>query len=293
MHPIAPGAEEYVYLEPHPFLFQFPEGTPLIDGIRFYGLAYLIGFVIAWFLLRYLYRAGVSPLDDNKRSDFLLYLIVGVMAGGRLGYMLLYNFGDLMSDPLSVFRVWEGGMASHGGFVGVMLGALIFAKQQRVSFLRLTDLCVLVATPGIFLGRIANFLNGELWGDPSWVPWAIVFSESTPSYLNNLGGYFLVPRHPSQLYAAGLEGCVVGVWLWWRFFSRLKLLRAGELKGLLASEFLIVYGLCRILGEQFRAPDASLIELMSVELRRGTFYSLLMLGLGIALRISVKRQKAT
>ncbi|MGB0371019.1 MAG: prolipoprotein diacylglyceryl transferase [Opitutales bacterium] len=276
--PIAPDAEGFYVHQLSEILIKFPDGFP-VDGIRYYGLSYLLGFLIAWLLLKVLYKQGVSPLNAEQRADLSLYIIIGVMAGGRLGYMLLYDFGALLENPLSLFQVWKGGMASHGGFIGVVIAMAIYSKRTQIPFLKLTDLCVLICTPGIVLGRIANFINGELWGHPSRVKWAVVFPESTGVYLPEYSGTFLVPRHPSQLYQAGLEGLAVGVFLWWRL-SRLRgALSTGRLTGLLGAEFLMAYGAMRIVGERFRVPDDGVTLIFGV-LSRGTFYSILMLVIG-------------
>ena len=276
--PIAPNATDFPIHQLSEFLIPFPEGLPL-DGIRYYGLSYLMGFLMAWLLLKLLYKQGISPLDDEARADLSFYMILGVMVGGRLGYMLLYNFGSLVNDPLSLFKVWEGGMASHGGFLGVVIAMAIFAKQKGVSFLKLADLCALICTPGIILGRIANFINGELWGNPSRVPWARIFPESQPVYIQELQGYFLIPRHPSQLYQAGLEGLGVGIYLWVRLGMLKDSLKNGKGVGLIGSEFLIAYGIMRIIGEIFRTPDAAKILFLS----RGSFYSIIMIVIGVVL----------
>ena len=276
--PIAPNAADFPIHQLSEFLIPFPEGLPL-DGIRYYGLSYLMGFLMAWLLLKLLYKQGISPLDDEARADLSFYMILGVMVGGRLGYMLLYNFGSLVNDPLSLFKVWEGGMASHGGFLGVVIAMAIFAKQKGVSFLKLTDLCALICAPGIILGRIANFINGELWGNPSRVPWARIFPESQPVYIQELQGYFLIPRHPSQLYQAGLEGLGVGIYLWVRLGMLKDSLKNGKGVGLIGSEFLIAYGIMRIIGEIFRTPDAAKILFLS----RGSFYSIIMIVIGVVL----------
>lgn len=288
MTPIAPDAEGYTVHDLSPFLVQFPEGF-FVDGIRFYGLAYLLGFVIAWLLLKALYKANLSPLDADKRADLSLYIIIGVMLGGRLGYMLLYDFGALIEDPLSLIRVWQGGMASHGGMIGVVVAVALYAQRTRIPFLQLADLCALICTPGLILGRIANYINGELWGHPSRMPWAVIFPESPGVYLAEYSGTYLVPRHPSQLYQAGLEGLLVGAFMWLRLSMLKDALRSGRLYGLLGAEFLIAYGAMRVLGEIFRVPDAGVSLIFGV-LSRGTFYSIIMVGVGIVVRQWVHRR---
>ncbi len=232
-------------------------------GIRYYGLAYVLGFLSAgWLLVRYA-RAGRSQLPAAQVGDLMVAIVFGVMLGGRLGSFLLYHPEQIRHDPLSFFRVWEGGMASHGGFIGVGVALLWFARAQKISFFHLSDLIASTAAAGLFFGRIANFINGELWGNPSRVPWAVIFPNSPEP---------LVPRHPSQLYEALLEGGVMFVFMQWRFWrSDIGRTQPGRLAG----EFWILYALVRAIGEVFREPDASLL----LGLSRGTFYSIfLVLG---------------
>ena len=149
-----------------PFLVRFPEGWPL-DGIRFYGVAYLLGFAAGIGLLVLYRRKNRSPLRRGAEWDLLTYLLVGVIAGGRIGYVVLYDWPAFAANPLVLFEIWKGGMASHGGMAGVVAAAWLFARRHGVSFLRLGDLLATVAPVGLFFGRIANFVNGELWGRPS------------------------------------------------------------------------------------------------------------------------------
>ena len=154
-----------------PFLFRLNENF----GLRYYGLSYLLGFLAAGWLLRRYYRAGRSPLDGNAIIDLLTLIIVGVIVGGRCGYFVFYQTELLFSDPLALFRVWEGGMSSHGGMLGVALVAAWFTRRRPYRFLSIADLIVTVAPLGLCFGRIANFINGELWGKPTRVPWAVIF----------------------------------------------------------------------------------------------------------------------
>ena len=157
-----------------PFAVRFPEGF-FLAGVRWYGLAYLAGFVIALLLFNLYSAKGRSPLTKDDNSTLITYLLFGVILGGRLGYMLFYDFPNFVENPLIAFQIWKGGMASHGGFIGVLLSILIYARSRKVSFWTLSDIVVSVATPGIFLGRIANFINGELWGKIAYLPWAMKF----------------------------------------------------------------------------------------------------------------------
>jgi len=260
-----PGSPSLAYWvhTPHPFLIRFSENF----GIRFYGLAYLAGFIAAGWLLHLYFKAGRSKLDSSAIFDLMTYLVGGVVIGGRLGYFILYQPGAFFHDPLVLFRVWEGGMASHGGFIGVTIAMWLFSRRRNTGLLSVADLVVTVTPLGLFFGRVANFMNGELWGKPATVPWAIIFSRTG-------GGD--VPRHPSQLYEALLEGLLLFLFLQWRFW---KSDCAKKQPGRLAGEFLVGYAVVRVLGEAFREPDAGLILGMS----RGTFYSLFIFVCGAAL----------
>jgi phosphatidylglycerol:prolipoprotein diacylglycerol transferase len=244
-------------------------------GIRYYGLAYATGFLIAAWLLHRYAKAGRSLLPSAKIGDFMAAAVLGVLVGGRLGSYILYDgWRSFASDPLAVLRFWESGMASHGGMIGVVLTTAWFARSQGIPFVHLADLVASTAPAGIFLGRIANFINGELWGKPSDVPWAVIFPRSPP-----VGDPAeLVPRHPSQLYEAGLEGAFLFAYMQWRFW-RSDVVR--ERPGRLAGEFLIVYACVRILGERFREPDAEISLILGMS--RGTFYSLFMIAFGLLL----------
>lgn len=247
----------------NPFLLRFNENF----GIRYYGLAYLAGFLAAGLLLRQYHRTGRSPLDTNGIFDLMTVLIAGVIIGGRLGYFLLYQPESFLHDPLILVRVWEGGMASHGGFAGVVVALWWFTRRRKPGLLPTADLIVTVAPLGLFFGRMANFINGELWGKVASVPWAVIFK--------NTGGGNL-PRHPSQLYEAGLEGLLLLAFMQWRFW------RSGAARrqpGRISGEFLIAYALLRAFGELFREPDAGLI----LGLSRGTFYSIFLIFAGAAL----------
>ena len=252
-----------------PYLFRFPEGFPL-EGLRFYGVAYLLGFAAAVALFVLYRKKGRSPLRPGEELDLITYLLVGVVAGGRLGYVLLYDFPAFLQDPLILFAVWKGGMASHGGMIGVIVAAWIFAKRRRIRFLALTDLCATATPVGLFFGRLANFVNGELWGRPTEVFWAVLFPLSPPDPLTGE----IVPRHPSQLYQAFGEGIVLFAWLQWRFWRNPRL-TAGQL----SAEFLLGYGVIRFFTEFVREPDAPLI----LGLSRGQFYSLPLIACGLGL----------
>jgi phosphatidylglycerol---prolipoprotein diacylglyceryl transferase len=245
-----------------PFVVRFNDTI----GIRWYGLAYVLGFFGAAWLLQQYARAGRSQLAEDKVWDVIFALVIGVMVGGRLGEFLLYQPELLIRQPLSFFRVWEGGMASHGGFVGVALALVWCARSQKISFLHLGDLIASTTALGLMLGRIANFINGELWGKPSAVSWAVIFPLTGD----------MLPRHPSQIYQAALEGALLFAYAQWRFW-RSNVVR--DHPGQLAGEFLIGYALLRAVGEIFREPDGLVFGVIS----RGTFYSVFLLLGGVLL----------
>ncbi len=252
-------------------------------GIRYYGLAYAAGFVAAAWLLGAYAKAGRSLLPRSRIADFMVAAMVGVVLGGRIGSYLLYDgWRTFGSDPLAIVRVWDGGMSFHGGLAGVVLAVSWFAHREKIPLLHLWDLVASTAPCGLLFGRVANFVNGELWGRPADVPWAVIFprsaEEGTPLHL-------IVPRHPSQLYEAAMEGLLLLGYLQWRLW-RSDALRTRP--GALAGEFLIGYACLRIAGEAFREPDASLI----LGLSRGTFYSLFMIMFGVFLRLRRSRPLA-
>lgn len=254
-----------------PFLIRFGENF----GIRYYGLAYLLGFVAAGVLLARYHRAGRTPLNLDAATDVVVAIIAGVILGGRLGYFIFYKPDLLLHDPLALLRLWEGGMASHGAFIGVALALWLFARGRKVSFLHLGDLVVTTAPVGVFLGRVANFINGELWGKHAEVPWAVIFMHT---------GGGTAPRHPSQLYEAATEGLLLFAFAQWRFWKTDVVLRQP---GRLAGEFLIGYAFVRMFCEVFREPDAALILGVS----RGTFYSFFLIAAGLTL-IGLARRSA-
>ena len=245
-----------------PFLWEFPgkfaDWGP--GGIRWYGVSYLLGFASAYFLLLQYFKCKRSPYDHEQIMNLMTFQVIGVLIGGRIGYLLFYQGEKFLSDPLSIFRVWEGGMASHGGFIGVFVATLWYAKRSSQSIRPIGDLIVTVVPPGLFFGRIANFINGELWGRITQVDWAVLFPKA-PDFALGMG------RHPSQIYAAVLEGLLPFCLIQWRFW---KTSITAKYPGQLAGEFLILYSIARIFNEFYREPDASLLMGMS----RGQFYSL-------------------
>lgn len=266
-----------------PFLIRFPEGF-FIDGIRWYGLAYLAGFLVGAWLLSLYYKKGRSPLNPESQTNFLLALIAGVILGGRLGYMLFYATDRLLENPLSIFQVWNGGMASHGGMIGVLLAIWIYSRRTRNRFSRLCDIVVTLAPPGLLFGRLANFINGELWGKETDVPWAVIFKFKTFVFNGTEHVLYLLPRHPSQLYEAATEGLLLLVWTQLRFWKK-KPLPPGQLAG----EVAILYALVRIFCEIFREPDAGVSFICGMA--RGQFFSVVLLAIGIVFIIFSRLQK--
>ncbi len=260
-----------------PFAIQFTESF----GIRWYGLAYMFGFLIGALLLHLYWRRGLSPLDPDQQSTAIVALVLGVLLGGRIGFYLFYAAPFLLRDPLALLRIWEGGMSSHGGFIGVALAVVWLSRRLGISVRRLGDLLVTLAPPGILLGRLANFINGELWGRVSEVPWAVIFPQSVPP---GTPLAMIPPRHPSQLYEAVLEGLIPLVWLQWRLWRT----GARHRPGMLTGEFFIIYAIGRIVAEAFREPDAPLI----LGLTRGMFYSLFVALAGAALIYYARRAPA-
>jgi len=215
--------------------------------LRWYALAYIGGFVAAWAYMRFIVTRDAFWGKDQRRpsplqvDDLIVYVAFGVILGGRLGHVLIYDFRHFLHHPLDVLMLWKGGMAFHGGFIGAAVGMALFARAENLPLLTAGDICAISAPIGLFLGRIANFIKPELWGRPTDVPWAMVFPDPTAGD---------APRHPSQLYEAGLEGLALGIILW-------IALRAGALKrpGLATGIFCVGYALARSFCEFFREPD--------------------------------------
>jgi len=238
-----------------------------------------MGFVCAYLLLKFYYKKKRSPYDSEQIMNLMTFQILGVLLGGRIGYSILYQWNSLIEDPLTVFRVWEGGMASHGGFIGVAIATIWYAKQSKQEIMPISDLIVTVVSPGLFFGRIANFINGELWGEITTLKWGVLFPQAPDFALG-------IARHPSQIYAAILEGLLTFIYIQWRFW-RCNITNRNP--GMLSGEFLVVYSLARITNEIFREPDASLI----LGLSRGQFYSIFLLIGGVFLILKSSKGKLT
>jgi|TARA_B100000925_G_C21966486_1_gene455814 phosphatidylglycerol:prolipoprotein diacylglycerol transferase len=252
-----------------PFLWKFPGELANWGpgGIRWYGISYLLGFISAYFLLKLYFKHNRSPYDQEQIMNLVTFQVIGVLVGGRIGYLLLYQGEKFLNDPLTIFRVWEGGMASHGGFIGVFVATLWYAKKSSQSIKPIGDLIVSVVPPGLFFGRLANFINGELWGKVTLVEWGVIFPKAPDFALG-------MARHPSQIYAALSEGLIPFIYIQWRFWRSSII---NKYPGQLAGEFLILYSVARIFNELFREPDATLLYGIS----RGQFYSIFLLIGGI------------
>jgi phosphatidylglycerol:prolipoprotein diacylglycerol transferase len=249
-------------------------------ALRWYGISYLMGFIASILLLRHWSKRGEFEVPEKEVSNFIVLLaFFGVFLGGRLGYVAFYGFDSFLADPLYVFRVWDGGMSSHGGFIGVVLFMIWYARKNSHSFLNLADNMAATASLGFAFGRLANFVNGELWGRVTDVKWAVVFPQEAglhygqydlPTIQQMVADGILHPRHPSQLYQAAVEGFLV--------FGIMLLLRHtpwGKRRGVLGTSYLILYALARIAMEFFREPDNNAFFFGSIT--KGQFYSALMI----------------
>ena len=256
----------------------YPEIDPVLIwigpfAIRWYALAYAVGLFIGWRYVLELNRRRVKLMEDRGVDDFLLWMTLGVVLGGRFGYVVFYKPGYYLQNPLDALQVWQGGMSFHGGLLGVAVALWLFAARRGIEKLRLADLVMPAIPIGLFFGRLANFINGELFGHATDVAWGMVFPRGGPE-----------PRHPSQLYEAALEGLVLFAvlsWLAWRG-------RLFERPGLATGVFLIGYSLARGVVELVREPDAHLGTLVA-GLTMGQLLSLPMLIAGICLAIHAWR----
>ncbi|MBF0158292.1 MAG: prolipoprotein diacylglyceryl transferase [Magnetococcales bacterium] len=226
-------------------MIAYPSLDPIIIqigplAVRWYGLMYLLSFLLGWVLLRRRARRWMPALSVDDLSDLLLWIVLGVIVGGRLGYVLFYNSSYYWSHPQAMLHLWEGGMSFHGGLIGVLLTGWWFARRHKIHFLALADLVIPIVPLGLFFGRIGNFINGELWGRATDLPWGMIFPGAGDQ-----------PRHPSQLYEAVLEGVVLFVLLWWSG-------RRPRPRGWLLGLFLMGYALSRFLVEFVREPDSHL-----------------------------------
>ena len=270
-----------------PLLIKFPAFDPIAISlgpiaIRWYALAYIGGIVFGWIYARMLVKSeklwgGPAAMTLPQLDDFILWVTVGIILGGRTGYVLFYNLPLFAEHPAQIFELWNGGMSFHGGFMGCVIAVMWFARSNHIPILSLGDITTAVGPIGLFLGRIANFINGELWGraaDPD-LPWAMIFPTGGP-----------LPRHPSQLYEAGMEGILL-------FTILAVMIRLGALKrpGLVLGSFIALYAIARITGEHFREPDEQLGFLLGGHFTMGMLLSFPMVIAGIILIVKAWRHK--
>ncbi len=270
-----------------PLLIAFPTFDPVAIAIgpiviRWYALAYIGGIVLGWIYARALVKSeklwgGPAAITLAQLDDFILWVTVGIIVGGRTGYVLFYNLPFFIEHPAEILELWKGGMSFHGGFMGCVIAVMWFARKNGISILSLGDITTAVGPIGVFLGRIANFINSELWGRPADpdLPWAMIFPNGGP-----------LPRHPSQLYEAGLEGILL-------FTVLAVMIRLGALKrpGLILGSFIALYGLARIAGEHFREPDPQLGFLWG-GLTMGMLLSVPMVIAGAIIIVAAWRRKS-
>jgi phosphatidylglycerol:prolipoprotein diacylglycerol transferase len=259
----------------------FPQFDPVIVqlgpiAIRWYALAYIAGLLIGWRLARRLVQLPPAVATPLQVDDFLTWAVLGVVLGGRLGYVLFYQPSAYLAHPLQILAVWEGGMSFHGGMLGVAIAVTVFCRQQDISLWGFADRIAVVAPIGLGLGRVANFINGELWGRPApdWLPWAMIFPRAG-----------IEPRHPSQIYQALMEGLCLFILMF--VLSRREPVRAKY--GFLTGVFLCGYAVARITGEFFREPDAFL-GFLAFGATMGQLLSIPMLLAGIWLIATARRE---
>ncbi|MCK5726239.1 MAG: prolipoprotein diacylglyceryl transferase [Thiotrichaceae bacterium] len=246
--------------------------------IRWYGLMYIVGFVGFLVLGKWRAKQPKSPVTPEQVDDLMFLGALGVILGGRIGYIFLYSFDKFVENPLILFKVYEGGMSFHGGLIGVLMASFYLAKKYKIQFLQMGDFIAPLVPIGLAAGRLANFINQELWGKPTDVPWGVVFPASIQDGV-------LTPRHPSQLYEMFLEGFLLFIILW--FYSRVPR-PIGRISGL----FLLFYGLFRAFVEFFRLPDSNIGYIAFGWLTKGQLYSLPMILIGLGLILYSCRKKA-
>ncbi|MFL6731422.1 MAG: prolipoprotein diacylglyceryl transferase [Sphingomicrobium sp.] len=251
--------------------------------LRWYSLAYLAGIFIGyWYLLKLLKQPG-APFARRHADDLVFYAALGIILGGRLGYVLFYNLGEYLRHPIEIVKLWDGGMSFHGGVVGTSLGIFYFAWKQKLNWLRIHDYVACCVPFGLFFGRLANFINQELWGAPTTVPWAVRFMEVTP-----LGYQLGPPRHPSQLYEAVLEGLVLFAILAFMFWRTKARYEPGKLVG----AFIFFYGVFRFGIEFIREPDSQLRGFAeATHLHMGQWLSLPMILGGLYLMLTAAKRR--
>ncbi|MDF1756724.1 MAG: prolipoprotein diacylglyceryl transferase [Legionellaceae bacterium] len=258
-------------------MLSYPEINPIAFTIgplkvHWYGLMYLLAFSSAYLLAIFRIRKYHLAWTKEQVSDLIFYAAVGVIIGGRLGYMFFYDFLQLWHDPIAVFKIWQGGMSFHGGILGVGVAAILFARKSKRTFLSIADFIAPLVPLGLAAGRIGNFINGELWGRVTTLPWAMVFKEAGPE-----------PRHPSQLYEFGLEGIVLFIIIWWYA-------NKPRAEGATISIFLMSYAICRCIVELFREPDRHLGFIAFNWLTMGQLLSIIMFLSGLILFIYTRKK---
>jgi phosphatidylglycerol:prolipoprotein diacylglycerol transferase len=265
-------------------MLHYPDIDPVAFAIgplavHWYGLMYLLGFIAGWALGRWRASRPGSAWTAEMVDDVVFYCVIGVIAGGRLGYMLFYGFDQILANPLNLLKVWEGGMSFHGGLIGVLLAMWLFARKHGMRFFQVSDFVAPLIPPGLLAGRIGNFINGELWGHPTTLPWGMRLPcDRFPDVCAGLppDAQWSVPLHASQLYEATLEGLVLFVLLW-AFSSRPRPMMA------VSGMFLLLYGLFRFSVEFVRMPDAHIGYLAFDWLTMGQLLTIPMLVVGLVL----------
>ncbi|MEM6638026.1 MAG: prolipoprotein diacylglyceryl transferase [Pseudomonadota bacterium] len=288
----------------------FPEISPNVFSIelgnfgfalRWYALAYIVGILVGWWMgIRIgssdrLWTTRPSPLTREQADEFITWIILGIILGGRLGFVLFYQPAYYLANPLEIFMIWQGGMAFHGGFLGVAVAIVIYSRRQNVSPFSVADVVAIATPPGIFLGRIANFINAELWGRPTDLPWGVIFPGEAAQ---NCGPdvLLLCARHPSQLYEAALEGLILGGLLLYLAYRRAWLELPGQITGM----FIAGYGVARFLVEFARQADQQfvtpgnpfghVIGIGPIGITMGQTLSLPMIVVGLALIAWARRK---
>jgi phosphatidylglycerol:prolipoprotein diacylglycerol transferase len=293
-NPAKPGGAMIPFPDISPEIFEITL-FGITFALRWYALAYIAGLLIGWQLVTATMRrpalwGGSPPMSPAQVESLLTWVVLGVVIGGRLGFVLFYQPAHYLANPAHILRVWEGGMSFHGGFLGVAVAAFLFFRQQRIPLLPAADALAMATPPGLALGRLANFVNAELWGRPTTMPWGVIFPGEAAQDCPGVIG--LCARHPSQLYEALLEGLLLGTLLLWLVWRRGWLKRPGQTLGL----FLAGYGSARFLVEFFRQADAQYITPdnplghVALGLSMGQLLSLPMLAAGITLILYARRR---
>jgi phosphatidylglycerol:prolipoprotein diacylglycerol transferase len=250
-----------------------------IFEIRWYSLAYILGILIGWWIAKKIINFKIEnktiELNSKIFDDLISYIIIAIIIGGRLGYVIFYNLSYYLNNPLDIFKIWQGGMSFHGALIGIILGTYLFSNKVKINSIFFLDIIACVAPIGIFFGRIANFINGELYGKPTDLFWSVIFPQ--------VDG---VPRHPSQLYEAVLEGLVL-------FIILISLIYKKSINtGVISALFMILYGLFRVVLEQFREPDIQIGYLFGL-FSMGSVLSFIMILAGLFILKKVKSNEIT